>query len=94
MNQRVIRGCVVPHQVHCRPVFLAIAVIEREPGEVLELLRQMRMPRHRALAVVIADLCARAARTGMREKREVFAFFDPEFFDCSAFTVKAPNSTK
>jgi hypothetical protein len=45
----------------------------RMSREVLEFLRQVLVAGHRALAVEIAHLRARAARTRVREQREVFA---------------------
>ena len=48
-------------------------VVEGEPREVLEFLWQVFVAGHRALAVEIAHLRARAAQTRVREQREVFA---------------------
>ena len=73
VDERVVRRGVAAHQVHRGPVFLAVGVVEREPREVLEFLRQVLVAGHRALAVEIAHLRARAARTRVREQREVFA---------------------
>ena len=73
VDERVVRGGVVVHQVHRGPVFLAVGVVAREPREVLEFFRQVFVAGHRALAVVIAHLRTGSARTRVREQREVIA---------------------
>ena len=73
VDERVVGGCVLAHQLHRGPVFLAFGGIEREPGEVLVLLRQVRVLLHRELAVVVAHRRAGAATPAVREERNVFA---------------------
>ena len=73
MDERVVRGRVVAHQVHRGPVFLAGFVIERQPGEMLQLLRQLLVAIHRDAAVVLANLRAGSARAAVGQQREVFA---------------------
>ena len=73
VNERVIRRGVVAHEIHRRPVFLAGFLIEREPGEMLQFLRQLPVPLHREPAVMLANLRARAARAAVREQREILA---------------------
>ena len=47
VDERVVRRGVAAHQVHRGPVFLAVRVVEREPREVLQFLRQVRVAGHR-----------------------------------------------
>ena len=60
MDQRVIRGRVPAHQVHGRPILLPIGIIHREPGEVLQFLGEVLVPRHpgvtSALGLLFADV--------------------------------------
>ena len=76
MDQLVVRGRVVPHQLHRVPVFLPLLRIEIEPREVAELVRELRVEGTGDLRVVIRDGASRAAGPGVREKRDVHARFE------------------
>src|SRR5688572_24156547 len=73
VDEFVVRRRVAPHQVHRVPIFLTRFFIQRKPGEVLELLRQIRTAGHRDFAISITNLRPGSARTRMTEQREVFA---------------------
>ena len=92
VDEGMIRRGVMAHQVHRGPVFLARFVIEREPREMLQFLRQLAVAIHREPAVMLANLRARSARAAVREQREVFARLAGRTSRLS--TVNAPNSTK
>ena len=73
VDERVIRRGVASHQLHRGPVLLAGLAREIEPGQVGELLRQLRVLLTREPAVVLGHLGARAAAAGVAEEREVLA---------------------
>lgn len=58
MDAGVICRRIAAHQFHGIPIFLALLRIEREPGETLQLARQIGKLTECKLAVVVADRCA------------------------------------
>ena len=78
VDDLVVGGGEVAHQVHRLPVLLPRLGVELEPGEVGELLRQLGMQPAGDLRVVAGDQGARAARARVREHGQVGAGREPE----------------
>jgi hypothetical protein len=65
------RGGVTAHQLHRPPVFLSFLGIQRQPGQTLQLVRQVWKLAEGELAVVIAHGGTRAAAAAVREQSDV-----------------------
>ena len=71
VDERMVRGGVTAHQLHRRPVFLAFLGIQRQPGQPLQLARQVWELAEGELAVVVAHGGTRAAAAAVREQCHV-----------------------
>ena len=72
----MVRGRVVPHQLHRIPVLLPFLRIEIEPREVAKFVRELRVKGTGDLRVVIRDRASRAAGPRVREERNVHTRFE------------------
>src|ERR1035437_10858245 len=79
VDEEVIRGGVLAHQFHRRPVFLAVGGIEVEPREIAEFLWQILVFLARNAAVMVANLRAGAAAAAVAQQGEIRAGFKAEF---------------
>src|ERR1035441_9926918 len=71
VDQRVIGGGIAPHQLHCRPVFLAFLRIQRQPSQPLQFARQVRELAESNLTVMVAYGSTGAAAPAVGEQRHV-----------------------
>src|SRR5690242_13481504 len=75
MNERVVSRSVAAHQFHRCPVFLAFLRIQRQPGQALQLAREIRELAERQFAVVVANSRAGSTTAAMRQQGQVGAGF-------------------
>ena len=78
MDHRMVGRRIPAHQLHGRPVLLALRGIQVQPGQVLERVRQLGVPAHGQLAVVRRHGRARPAAAAVAEQREVGPGGQPE----------------
>ncbi len=71
VDEGVIGGGVASHEFHGGPVFLAVGLVEGEPGEVFVFFGEVGVVGHGAFAVVIADGGAGAAAAAVAEQGDV-----------------------
>ena len=78
VNEMMIGGGVLTHQVHRRPVFLSILGIEIEPSQIAEFLGQILVFLAGEPAVMIADLRASTPAATVAQQAEIRSRFEAE----------------
>lgn len=74
VDELVICSGVTAHELHGCPILLAFVLVEGEPSEVGEFLRELGVQLFGNAAVVVANFRAGAAAAAMGKQGEVFAW--------------------